>query len=304
MRISLSMNELLWNVSWQAIGATSNTRNYVLQRDSKLRLTPATEHEETTTSNLLRNIGYLGQDLGVRAVQHSRQLEGGVSREDRQITVPSGADLELAIEVSPSKWLDLLLQAKALKPSGTYSSWSPEQNVKLIDWADDHDRVPGMLLYNDYIPPFIDNPALEESPDYGCTAFGACAKVRHTQIGWWGRNEYCFGPEGTPAGISMCLDIGQMLTPPVPVATMRASHFQLEHLLHDNEYDNPLGAEGATLNDLLRPTAPAWARRLMEEQVQVDPVRDDGDAIAAASSPMTVEVAARASAVIPFRDRG
>jgi hypothetical protein len=304
MGISLSMNELLWNVSWRAIGATSNTRGYVLERDSRLRLRPATEHEETTTSNLLRDIGYLGQALGARAVQHSRKLEGGVSWRGQQISVPSGADLELAIEVSPGRWLDLLLQAKALKPSGTYTSWSPEQNMKLIDWADDHGRVPGMLLYNDYVPPFVANPAFVTSPDYKCAAFGACTQVRRTQIGWWGLNEHCFGPESTPAGISMCLDIDLMLASPVPVSTMRASHFQLEHLLHDSEYSNPLGAGGATLDELLRPTAPAWARQLLDEQIQIDSGRDDGESTAAAGSPTTVEVAARASAVIPFRDRG
>lgn len=232
MTIAGSTEELLWNVSYQALLETMLTRQHVLERHSNLSVQPATEHEETTTSNLLRHIGYYGQNVGAMAVQHTRTLEGGLTLNGRQVIVPSGADLEVAIEVSPGRWLDMLLQAKALKPSGTYPSWSPQQNQRLIAWATGHSRVPGMILYNDLTPPFVATALPTAIGDYVCAAFGACPSVNRTQLGKWRSSSWCVGPARTPAGIGLSLDQALMLAKPASPAIIHDSHFQLEHLLH------------------------------------------------------------------------
>lgn len=298
MGMAGSTEELLWNVSYQALLETMLTRQYVLERHSSLLVTPATEHEETTTSNLLRHLGYYGQMVGVLAVQHTRTLEGGLSKNRQQVIVPSGADLEVAIELSPGLWLDLLLQAKALKSSGTYSSWSPQQNHKLISWATGHGRVPGMLLYNDLAPPFVAVAPPAIFADYACAAFGACPSVDRTQLGVWASSAYCVGPDRTPAGISLCLDQASMLAKPASLASIYDFHFQLEHLLHSAEHALAIDVGGGTLNDLVQPTRPPWATQLLEsrvaqgqETVDVDPVPGDD---------RPTEAAARVSAVIPF----
>src|SRR5262249_25847945 len=72
----------------------------------------------------------------------------------------SGADLEIAIEVTPGTWIDLLLQAKRIfehtaGSGGVYDGWKADQINKLRYWAAHNgDRTPGMLLYNAEIPPF------------------------------------------------------------------------------------------------------------------------------------------------------
>lgn len=298
MRIAGSTEELLWNVSYQALLETMLTRQYVLERHSKSLVTPATEHEETTTSNLLRHLGYYGRKVGVVAVQHSRTLEGGLSKKGRQVIVPSGADLEVAIEVSPGLWLDLLLQAKALKSSRTYSSWSPQQNHKLISWATGHGRVPGMLLYNDLVPPFVGVAPPAIFADYACAAFGACPSVERTQLGVWGSSPYCVGPDRTPAGISLCLDEAAMLAKPASLAVIYDFHFQLEHLLHIAEHGLAIDSGGGTLNDLVQPTRPSWATQLLESRVAQDQETVDVDRVHSADR--ATQAAARVSAVIPF----
>lgn len=305
MDMAQSTAQLLWNASYQALLDTMQTRQYVRERHSSLAVTPAVEHEETTTSNLLRRIGYYGQNVGVHAAQHTRTLEGGLTRNGRQVIVPSGADLEIAVEVSPGRWLDLLLQAKAFKPPGTYSSWSPQQNQKLISWANRRGRTPGMLLYNDHLPPFVTNAPPVTSADYVCTAFGGCGSVGRAQLSKWAENKYSFGPDTTPAGVSLCLDQSSMLTAaPVP-QSIRPYHFQLEHLLHDGEHGDAIDAQGATLRGLTRAARPQWATELIESRLvesedaaDVDQEEHDDDLRE------SEEVAAKASVVIPFHETG
>lgn len=299
MNIAGSTEELLWNVSYQAVMATSLTRQFVVERHSNLRTTSATEFEETTTSNLLRHLGYYGQNLPVVAVQHTKTLEGGRTRKGRQVVVPSGADLELAIEVSPGKWLDLLLQAKTLKASGSYSSWSPDQNKKLVAWAAADNRIPGMLLYNDLVPPFVAAAPPTAGADYACAAFGACPSASRTQLGVWHSTTYCTGPDKTPAGISLCLDEASMLAdPPMTSPTaIQPFHFQLEHLLHLWEHGGAVDGAGGSLDSLLA-ARPAWASELLEArdveaQDESETDRDE----------RPVEAAAQMSAVIPFVGR-
>lgn len=300
MRPAKSSQELLWNVSALAMHDTRHTREFVFERAANFVVKHSRENEETTTSNLLRNLGFLGQKMGVRAVQHTRPLEGGRMKGNKQTIVPSGADLELAVEVSPGRWLDLLLQAKTLKPSGTYDGWKPDQNKKLISWAANNGRVPGMLLYNDLVPPFIKTAPPKNVPDYECDAFGACLRGTRTQMGWWG-SRYGHGPMRTPSGISLCLDQAQMKAAAVPVTSMRKSHFQLEHLLHLGEHKNPVDAAGTTLRQLTTVGPPSWAVELLEARVATDlDVNPSADADAADAPIAEVELSARASVVVPF----
>lgn len=301
MEIAASTAQLLWNLSYQAVLDTMQTRQFVMERHSSLAVAPAIEHEETTTSNLLRRIGYYGQKVGAYAAQHTRTLEGGLSKNGRQIIVPSGADLELAIEVSPGQWLDLLLQAKAFKPTGTYSSWSPQQNQKLITWANRHGRTPGMLLYNDHLPPFVTNAPPMTGADYACTAFGGCGSVSRAQLGKWAETKYCFGPDATPAGVSLCLDQALMgNTSPAP-NSIRPYHFQLEHLLHVGEHGDAIDAQGKTLRGLARPARPKWATELIESRMAESADAIDVDQEARDDDQRdSEEVAAKASVVIPF----
>ena len=115
--------------------------------------------EESTTLNLVRRLAYWQERRGgqVTAILHSRALEGGLTRRHRP---PSGADLELAVEVRPTTWIDLLLQAKRISEpipghAARYGEWKPTQIRNLRRWAADNgDRDPGVLLYNAEIPPF------------------------------------------------------------------------------------------------------------------------------------------------------
>ncbi|KAA1376343.1 hypothetical protein [Aeromicrobium fastidiosum] len=303
MTIAGSTEELLWNVSHQARWETGLTRNYVKEMHTDFTVTAATEHEETTTGNLLRHLAYYGQQVGVLAVQHTKRLEGGYQRKGRQVHVPSGADLELAVEIGPGLWLNLLLQAKALKvskSSATYSRWSPSQNQKLIDWANAHGRVPGMLLYNDLFPPFVSLAPPQHFPDYACTAFGACPSVSRTQLGAWGTNSHCVGPAMTPVGISMCLDEALMLAAKASPSLLRDFHFQIEHLLHDDEHGLAVDSTGRTLGGLATPNPPDWAARLLAARDAPAPEVLDVDRPDIDDRP--VEAAARVSVVMPFFD--
>jgi len=63
--------------------------------------------------------------------------------------------LELAVEISPGRWVDLLLQAKRLYTgSSTYEQWKASQVDDLRAWADRRGSTPGMLLYNARVDPF------------------------------------------------------------------------------------------------------------------------------------------------------
>lgn len=193
----------------------------------------------------------------------------------------------------------MLLQAKTLKASGTYSSWSPRQNKKLIAWANADGRVPGMMLYNDLIPPFVATAPPTAGVDFACAAFGACPSVDRAQLGVWHSNAYCVGPDRTPAGIGLCLDQALMLAKPPTAAPadIKDFHFQLEHLLHTWEHGDATDADGTTLDSLVT-TMPAWASRLLEARPAQGQDALDVDRAARDDQPM--ETAAHMSAVIPF----
>lgn len=119
---------------------------------------PMLPPEEATTFNLVRRLAFGHRrrgGVGVVAV-HSRALEGGLQGR----RPASGADIEIAVEVTPGNWIDLLLQAKRIFESragrtGVYEGWSAVQVRNLRRWAARNgDRTPGMLFYNAEIPPF------------------------------------------------------------------------------------------------------------------------------------------------------
>lgn len=145
------------SVWWAAALAGRDTRNAmsaVLTRDVHLMLTPGAPPEEITTYNLVQRLALQFSRSGRQFVAlHNRSLEGGNRRTGRR---GSGADLELALEVAPGTWVDLLLQAKRLNPStGRYTGWKPTQNMSLRSWAYHHGgRTPAMLLYNAPVHPF------------------------------------------------------------------------------------------------------------------------------------------------------
>jgi len=110
--------------------------------------------EEVTTFNLVRRLAGLRRAAGGLSIAlHSRPLEGGNTQVGR---VPSGADLELAVEIAPGTWADFALQAKKYNPAGgKYDGWDPVQNTNLVNWARANNRrAAGMLLYNSTNNPF------------------------------------------------------------------------------------------------------------------------------------------------------
>jgi hypothetical protein len=85
----------------------------------------------------------------------------------------SGADLEMAVDVAPNVWVDLLLQAKRIYPNSTYREWKQSQIDKLRSWAFLNNRTPGMLLYNAEILPF-GAPQTEVELGACCHPFVCC----------------------------------------------------------------------------------------------------------------------------------
>jgi hypothetical protein len=116
--------------------------------------------EEVTTFNFARRLAVKHKQRGGKGVValHSKALEGGSSGK----RPPSGADIELAVEITPGNWIDLLLQAKRIyEPrvgrNGFYEGWKADQIKTLRRWAANNgNRTPGMLLYNsEVILPFV-----------------------------------------------------------------------------------------------------------------------------------------------------
>jgi hypothetical protein len=134
---------------------------------------------------------------GLSIALHSRSLEGGHAPTGRP---PSGADLELAVEVGPGIWTDFALQAKKFNPvTGKYDGWDPGQNAQLVRWARVNGRrAAGMLLYNSTDPPFA-------PPGHASPVFNMCCSDTWCH-GWkwprWAR------PDGrSPLAISLIVDI-------------------------------------------------------------------------------------------------
>jgi hypothetical protein len=282
------------------------TRRFVKERaPNRLALSPATMPEETSTSNLVRRIAYLGRDRGVLAVLHSRALEGGYRRNGVVGRDPSGADLELAVEVIPGQWLDLVLQAKTLKAVGNgyeYSEWKMTQNLALIEWARANGgRTPGTLLYNDAVLPFAD-------ATYRCTAFGACGGANHTQIQPYEKmkKEGWDLFDGTPAGISLCLNNSLLVLNRADPALIQSSHFPIEHLAHFGGHAGlvlPGDAESAekaflaSIGDAqLHNQTPEWAQILLNSQEREERAELEEPPATSADEFQVV-----ASVVIPFQ---
>lgn len=236
-----SLHELLWDVSFHAMKDIVTMDELVKTRGTNLAVTPTPMDEEISTINLVRRLALLGRRLGVTAVLHSRSLEGKYTQAvPGQRTAPSGADLELNVEIAPGRWLDLLLQAKRLYPrqrvASRYDEWKQQQTANMVAWAATHGhRIPGLLLFNGLCQPFTKKKAPVSFGDFHCSAFGACSGANHLQLhnhttmtakGW-----SLF--DGTPGGVSLVLDAILLATASAPRAPdLKSVHFPLEHLAH------------------------------------------------------------------------
>lgn len=158
----------------------------------------ATPPEEFTTLRVAQQLALTWPQTArsVPVLLHSKGVEGGRSRLRRP---PSGADLQISMEVRKNRWLNLLLQAKKHGSYGRrngYGDWRSTQIQDLRNWARSHNQVPGMLLYNGG-PPFISNSRVLF--DSCCRGWAHCCdtsprdSVEYTRIG-------C-----TPLGITLML---------------------------------------------------------------------------------------------------
>lgn len=279
-----TIHELLWDASYFAAVETAMTAGHVWERAPGLlpnRLRRATMPEESTTSNLVRRLAYMGRDLGVVAVLHSRPLEGGVKRNGKVIHSPSGADVELALEVAPGRWVDLLLQAKNLKQKrkgAEYTSWQRTQNGHLRTWATAHGRTPGMLLYNELVSPFVAATPPANFSDYRCRAFGACRGANQIQLHDFATTASRWDVfQGTPGGVSLCVAPSFLDTNAPSAVAISRSHFPLEHLAHLSgcahavsaglDSPDPTGSVPAVAEldaPIVRDGVPDWAVDLFE----------------------------------------
>lgn len=154
------MRDVFWWCSAMAGMDTRDTRAGIRERHPSAGSTsikPMLPPEEVTTFNFVRRLVFWQIKRGGQAAAtlHSRALEGGW----RGRRPPSGADLELAVEVTHGRWVNLLLQAKRIyEPAaggpGIYSGWKSSQIDALRRWARSENRTPGMLLYNAEVSPF------------------------------------------------------------------------------------------------------------------------------------------------------
>lgn len=268
--------KILWSVSYlQMLDATTLWAE-AAERNHALGLREAKMREETATLNLITRLILAGKDnpsFKADAVLHSKKLES-----------ISGADLELSIH-SDGKWLNLLLQAKMLHPRKhnpwRYDYWDSKQNQALASWAAKRSvkegirLVPGMLLYNQKTAEFEN--ARFRSPfgqcelaspfDYPKKWAGVIAPYQSSQRKF----------RGTPAGISLCLDLDLMLNYDAPtVMDLQPSHFPLEHLAHG--WFDPCEPIAHTFFDKLylehgSQSGPEWAVRMRDYDASV-PERD------------------------------
>lgn len=210
--------------------------------------------EEVTTFNLVRRLaGRRRASGGLSIALHSRPLEGGNARRGR---APSGADLELAVEVAPDIWTDFALQAKKFNPeSGKYDGWSLAQNANLRAWAARKSRrAAGMLLYNTTTSPF-------SPPGKKSSLFNGCCRSPIQCHGWeWPRWGF---PDGrSPLAVSIIPNISNprvsRLTNPTPKEIADFS-LPLECLFCPDRIreENGISEFGPK---------PDWAEHLLEDQ--------------------------------------
>lgn len=301
---------LFWEASRRTLIDRKKTHDHVIVRSRTGATTVydrAQMQEESSTENFARYLAAPGAApisihwasavlTGTRVALHSRGLEAWAKG-----SPGTGADLEVAIEVAPNRWIDLLLQAKRLKLTGTsdaYEGWNKPtnqnkstQNQDLVTRAQQEGRIPGMLLYNSLVPPFIDGRHRRETwPWYSCSAFGACSMAKHVMIGdaVWPDPRGHLNPwpykntEITPAGVSLCLYQPLLLqrNGRISPSSITPHHFPIEHLFH---YTDPTGHEslepsgnpaiescvtddaGSTVETTTEP--PGWAADLLDANV-------------------------------------
>jgi hypothetical protein len=217
--------------------------------------------EEVTTFNLMRRLASTHARRGgsFAASLHSRSLEGG---DRRRRILPSGADLQLAVEVSPGRWAHLVLQAKKLDAAtGTYRQWKRWQVDALRLWASTHGGpVPGMLLYNTATTPFT-------PPGSGGTVVqGACCSSPLVCHGWrWPK--WALPDRRSPLAITLCLF-------PTGVGTLPAS------LSGDGPSASAVNPHAMPLECIFCPRAtralhlasapPSWAEDLLDRRPDAD----------------------------------
>jgi hypothetical protein len=174
------MFDTFWWSSAMARYDTKDSLALVRERRASGNLRSMLPPEEVTTFNLVRRLAsqQIRKDGTVAAAQHSRPLEGGTRGRPA-----SGTDLELAVEVYPGGWVDLLIQAKRIFPRrggpAVYQGWKVTQIQQLRSWAQTNgQRTPGLLLYNADVPPFGARPTV--------VAQGACCSspVRCNGSSW------------------------------------------------------------------------------------------------------------------------
>ncbi len=233
-----TLHELLWDVSYHAMIETVLMREHVFEvkvKNPKRGLPRAHMPEEATTINLARSLAVLAPPGTATVALHSRAVEGGSKRYHR---APSGADMQLALLLPSGRTISLLLQAKRLYPkvraNPRYEEWSARQNKDLECWAWNHGQQPGMILYNDLVPPFTAKRNPKASSDFTCAAFGACQGANHLQLHshaeMMQRRWDLF--DGTPGGVSLCINSTELRRSSPDAAQITTHHFPLEHLAH------------------------------------------------------------------------
>ncbi len=266
------MYDIFWWSSAMSRLDTKHAMAHVLELNRALLGTPAMPPEEVTTFNLVRRLAAAqarrGGAYGVAL--HSKPLEGGNRRRG---ILPSGADLELAVEVRPGAWANLVVQAKRqFTGTGGYDQWKRWQVDALRVWASANNRTPGMLLYNSALQPFTPPGPQPLVPMGSC-----CMK----DIRCWGRN----WPQWLPPDHRSALAVTLCILPSLPAAlpgplggdrlaagVVNGFAMPLECLFCDQ-----------VPRLVVKPQAPQWALALLEA-AQAPPVlvpdtaQDDGDA--------------------------
>lgn len=256
-----------WWVSALSAFDTRDAQAHVFTRNVHHRLASGVPPEEVTTFNLVRRLTHRWAAAGGRSVSlHSRWLEG---RSSAGGGPPSGIDLELAVQVGPSTWYDLVLQAKRFNtPTGNYRGWNPTQNRRMARWAASHgQRTPAMLLYNTMTQPF---PGNGQDTDL----FGACCTQPKRRHGWsWPgpkASPFTLPDDRSPLAISIVSDPAMLsgLTDPTP-KQVAAGAYPWECLFC------PVVHVGSAALMPPKDDVPIWAGELLEEAAQIAPDGDD-----------------------------
>lgn len=224
--------------------------------------------EEVTTFNLVRRLASAHRRHGGTSVValHSRSLEGGHAPSGRR---GSGADLQMAVEVAPGQWMDLVLQAKKQDPArGDYPRWERGQIDDLRSWALRHgNRLPGLLLYNTDAAPFC-------APGPGTAVhLGRCCSTPNQCHGHeW--PSWRLPDRRSSTAVTLCL------LPPLPAPLDPAISGDRPPIADINDRAMPWEClfcptlrPGLTLS----PTPPAWAAELRERAAQGDTQDADQD---------------------------